>query len=79
VSALGDACEVVHGDLCEAEDVDLPPDDAPLLDLGDVLSITYAAPDGTVWRHKFEDPPTLYVWEGGIIINTPADERGLKG
>ena len=75
---LGIACEPVHGEECEDVDVQLPSDDSLLLDLGDVLSIVYRGPDGQEWEHLFTDPPPLYAWSGGIIVNCPVGETGLE-
>lgn len=76
---LGLVCEPVHGEECEDSEVLLPDDDEILLDLGDVLSLVYRAPDGQIWEHTFTDPPGLLAWREGIIINTPVDETGLEG
>lgn len=77
---LDELCDVIHHEPCDDEPaaVDLPADGIPLVDLGDALSIVYRAPDGVEYEHTFDPPLALWAWKGGIIVNAPVDETGIR-
>jgi hypothetical protein len=82
MSPLAEDCDIIEGDVCEEDQdgVELPDVGDDLLDLGDLLTVTYREPDGTIRDHQFDpnNAPTLWAWAGGLIVPAIVTEDGIQ-